>query len=641
MVYKSLPIFQYREEILKTIERNQVTIITAETGAGKSTQVPQFLFEEGKKVIVTQPRKIATYSLAERVADEQGVRVGNEIGYHTADEKRSNRDTKVLFCTDGLQLVRELTSKQEVDVLILDEVHEWNLNIETLIAWSKQQIKKGWNTKLILMSATLDAEKLSKYFDNAPVISVPGRLYPVTVTEVDEYSLISSIKELVEQKRNVLVFQPGKKEIAQTIADLAGIEAKVFPLHSEVTQAEQRACFKIYDIPKVIVATNIAQTSITIADIDAVIDSGKERRQELSDGIEGLYLKDTSQADCKQRQGRAGRTKDGIYVLCSNTKIEDRQEYPLPEIKRSRLDQTVLRLKNANIDATELEFFHQPDHKELERAKKSLFALGAFSKDGKITKTGKLMARFPLNVQFARMIIEAQKLDVLQDTITIAAILEVGGINDRTDKWKMLSQEKESDLLVQLDIWKQAIKLKPYELRDYGIFKKSYMKAKERRRKIVQALGSISLKSKTDREKTKKACVAGLVEHLYEYDYGDYSKEGDVDRDLDKNSCIESAKWIVGIPKDIQFQGRHGLLTKNLINLATKVDVDWLMDVAPQLIKTEKGLYPTYDGDKDVVISTTKVSFNDKEIKKVRIDDPSHPESNYTFCTWLADKIIG
>ena len=275
-----LPIFDKKNEIVKSIEANDVTIITAETGSGKSTQVPQYLYEMGYEVICTQPRRIACVSLADRVSDEMQSE-GNVVGYHTAFESTRIDETKVLFCTDGLQMAKQVSNRKEKNVgktaLIIDEVHEWNLNIETLIAWVRNEKKvNNSELKVVLMSATVDRENLYSYFNEVTtvgMVNVPNRNYEVTWNKSGNYHTGEEIQiamKCIEEGKNVLVFQPGKKEIYDFIKALkdmlrfeGGADCVVLPMYGELGISEQKACFRGYDCPKVVVATNIAQTSIT------------------------------------------------------------------------------------------------------------------------------------------------------------------------------------------------------------------------------------------------------------------------------------------------------------------------------------------------------------------------------------------
>ena len=459
----NLPILAFRDQIVNAVRTSPVVVITAETGAGKSTQVPQYLLDEGYDLVVTQPRRLAARTVAERVAEEIGEDIGGTVGYRTAVDRRDSPATRCLFCTDGLALVRELMG-QNKGVLVLDEVHEWNENMEVLVAWAKRQTEVGADFKVVLMSATLEAEKLAAFFNGAPIISVPGRLFPVE-TKKAGMRLVDDVATLVAEGRNVLVFHPGKQEIEDTCAALKQMQvnAEILPLHGQLTPQEQSLCFKHYGRPKVVVSTNVAQTSVTIDDIDAVVDSGMERRIELVDGVEGLYLKPISLADSTQRKGRAGRTKEGIYI--DHFSASTRPDFPVAEILRKRLDQTVLRLAIARFDMEELEFFHQPDRSDIHDARRTLVGLGCMNVDGLVTKIGKLVNRLPVSVQYARMLVEADRLGVVDDVLTVAAIMEMSGITvpppsrnqpDRPDWRRMVPSESESDVMGQLAVWQMA-----------------------------------------------------------------------------------------------------------------------------------------------------------------------------------------
>ena len=316
-IISDLPVYDFYDQITAAVDTNQVTIITAETGAGKSTQIPQYLAEHGyDKVIVTQPRILAARNLSRRVREEWSTHtgdIGEEVGYRTAHERDDSARTKILYCTDGLQLVREITGAgiETSQVLVLDEVHEWNENMEVLIAWAKKRCAEEPRFKVVIMSATIETGSLAEYFDTTAVINIPGRSYEVAKKRGAD--LIAEIFNHIEKASNMLVFLPGKAEIAdisdavKSKAEAAGVP--VIPLHSQLEATAQQQAFASYPNGKIILATNIAQTSVTIDDIDVVIDSGLERRSEVRNGVEGLFIVQTSQADCLQRAGRAGRTK--------------------------------------------------------------------------------------------------------------------------------------------------------------------------------------------------------------------------------------------------------------------------------------------------------------------------------------------
>ncbi len=638
----SLPIESFRDRIVEAVRNNPVVVITAETGAGKSTQVPQYLLQEGHRLVVTQPRRLAARTVAERVAEEIGEEIGQTIGYRTAVDRKDSSATRCLFCTDGLALVRELVGANR-GILVLDEVHEWNENMEVLVAWAKRQVEMGSNFKVVLMSATLEAEKLAAFFNGAPVISVPGRLFPVE-ERTPSAKLIDDVASLVREGRNVLVFQPGKQEISETCGALKQLQAaaEILPLHGELTPEEQAKCFKHFGRPKVVVSTNVAQTSVTIDDIDAVVDSGKERRIELVDGVEGLYLRPISLADSTQRKGRAGRTKAGIYI--DHCDAFERPDFPVAEIMRKRLDQTVLRLAIAGFDMEELEFFHQPDRKDIHDARQTLIGLGCMTADGAVTATGKLVNRLPVSVQYARMLIEADRLKVVDDVLTIAAILEESGITvpppsmknpDRPDWRRMVPGETESDVLGQLAVWRLAASMSKDEMKKKGINLRKFFRAKEIREHLERAVKSFfKLGSTGRREDILKSVSAGMVNHLYKGDYGLYVNGDGASRELGSNSLVGFGGWLVGKPFDLQIETRRGPRTLRLIEMASKVNPMWLAEIAPHLVQQVKGKDRYYDPHGDVVVSTVQVLFNGHVLQEQEIEDRS-PEAARLLAQWL------
>ena len=628
---KNLPIYDYREQIVSAVNDNPVTIISAETGSGKSTQVCQYLGD----AVVTEPRRLAAITLAERVAEEEGVELGGEVGYRTAFERRDSEQSKVLFCTDGLQLVRTITETEKRHHLIIDEVHEWNLNIETLVAWVKFKMDSGWNTKVVITSATMETEKLQAYFGKAALLNIPGRTYPVTRFERGANEVISTISELVLAGKNVLVFVPGKKEIDEVISELSSkmLDAELLSLHGELSSEEQKRCFRGYGRPKVVVATNVAQTSVTVPDIDAVVDTGLERRIETDAyGVSGLFLHNISKADSDQRAGRAGRTKAGEYYLCSKVSYEFREDYPVPEIQRSILDQVVLRLAAVGLDATQLEFFHQPSKEALLLAYKSLTNLGAL-KDGKITELGRKMSRIPLSAKYARMIIEAEKYGVVEDVITIAAILECGSLIDhRSGKgYRNFTTEESSDLLAELDIWNKISKMGYINFKEEGINGKIFFKVKELRQKLVDTLsGIVEFGKEDDRELIKKACFAGMFDNFFAtLGWGDYRDVHGNFKSLDKKSVLNKgySNLIIGKPFTIEYNGRWGDKgTMELIGMATAVEYEWLHEIAPELI-TVSDSEAEYSESKGCYV-WRNIYFNGVVVKQMAVSTPDHPDAS-------------
>lgn len=638
----TLPIASYRSKIVDTVRKNQAIVITAETGAGKSTQVPQYLLAGGYNLVVTQPRRLAARTVSARVAFELGEKLGETVGVRTRDDNVQSPATRCLFATDGLALVRELMGVGRRGILVLDEVHEWNLNIEVLVAWAKLQIERGADFKVVLMSATLEAQKLAAYFGGAPVIEVPGRTFPVEEQDPGR-DIVSDVAALLQAGRNVLVFQPGKSEITKTVGDLkelkGAVNAEILPLHGELTPEEQAACFKGYARPKCVVATNVAQTSITIDDIDAVVDSGLERRIELVSGVEGLYLKPISLADARQRKGRAGRCKPGIYI--DHCDSEERREFPKAEILRTRLDQTVLRLAEAGFDAEELEFFHQPDRTAIHEAKHALKALGCMDSGGGVTHKGRRVSKMPISVETACMVIEAEKRGVVDDILTIAAILEVGEITSNKDEhgnpsyaWRgFCPDESSSDVLAQLAVFKAAGMVKKEELRKRGIHAKAYFQAQGVRRHLAESLrGKVhGFRSSGKREDILLSVCAGMVNHLYREEGDNYRNGDGVPRQLNQHSVVSQAEWLVGVPWDLEIQTRRGKRTLNLVRMATGIKPEWLAEVAPELVTQRAGVNPRHDQYSDRYVTTTQLFFNGQLLVETTVEEPDQEKVRATF----------
>lgn len=669
-----LPIDSFKDKILETIANNPVSIIVAETGAGKSTRVPQFLLENTDyQIVVTQPRRVAAKAVAKRVAEEMNCQFGGLVGFRTAVNRNDSLETRCLFATDGLQLVRELTSAKasmgKGICLIIDEVHEWNLNIETLVAWTKKHLLSGADIKVILMSATLDYEHLSEFFDDAPVVEVPGRCFPVVgspthqngIKEVDASEMLAEIKRLVVEGANSLVFLPGKGEIKKVEHALrqANVPAVILPLHGDVQPEEQELAFKSFAQPKVVLATNIAQTSLTIPDIDAVVDSGLERRLELVNGVETLLLGNISQADCRQRAGRAGRVKEGQYVLCNDTAYNSFSDYPVPEIQRSLLDQMVLRLASVGLDALELPFYHQPDEKVLLEAKSLLYAVEALDQKGNITKLGRNINRFPVNVVSARMMLEALERKCLAPILSIVAVMGTRYSSIRRkmrdndpDNWTswedLLDPKKEyqSDLLVEYDLFKIARAMKDKKwLISHGIDPRRFEMAIEIREQVKRAIRNLGYhaqdhsKNKGNEEEILKCIASGMLVHLYKHYYDDEYKNGDT-RTLARESILKKLsnypEWIVGEPMNINFINRRGRSqTIALVKTCTVVNPLWFREIAPHLVE-EKIENLRFDFEVMGMVEDIVTVFNGNEITREKKLVPYSPEVLDKFSQALA-----
>ena len=594
---QDLPILPYRSQILETVYSNPITIISAETGSGKTTEVPKFFFEEGHRVVVTQPRKTAVWKVSEWVAERVGTPLGHDVGFRTSEERRDCRDTNLLFCTDGLQLVRELFGHAgDRDILFLDEVHEWNINMETLLAWARREALEKSSFRLVLMSATLEAEALAEWCGGAPTIAVPGRLFPIEERAPLETPAHDIKRLIAEGHRGILMFEPGKPEIEQAIEDLrlAGVDAELLPLHARLSMAEQQPCFMEHARPKVVVSTNVARTSLTIPGISAVICSGWERRAEVHNGIQGLYYGVVSRADREQNKGRAGRTMPGVFIDRSPIPLELRPAYVVPEIMRTNLEHCYLRLAKADFRMEQLDFFHQPPREDIGRARDSLETLKCLDRNGRVTSIGHKAAVLPISVRGACMINQAERLEarhpgIVQDVVAMAAILESEGIVMKGKKdWKRFCpDEKDSDLIAQALVFKAVEQTPVEDLLQLHISPKLLERARAIRANVLRRLkldpGELLEQINNDqyREAVFQCILAGMVEHLYIRKDMRLVK-GSTSRTLSQHSVVQEARLLVGRPYDIEVRRSNGeTRIVPLVLMASRIEPHWLKQHAP------------------------------------------------------------
>ena len=670
--FNELPVRDYHQQIVDAVDTHQVTIITAETGAGKSTQIPQYLAEHGyTRIIVTQPRILAARNLCHRVRDEWALRNSEDsseiIGYRTAHERDDSGNTKVLYCTDGLQLVREITGSGiiEQQVLVLDEVHEWNENMEVLVAWAKKRCEEDPRFKVVVMSATIETESLAAYFATDAIIDIPGRHFEVTKRRGQDV-LSELFAQLEHRGRNILTFLPGKAEIqavTEAIASKAATaKVPIIPLHSQLEAEDQQRAFASYPYGKIILATNIAQTSVTIDDIDMVIDSGLERQSEVRNGVEGLFIAQISQADSKQRAGRAGRTKPGEYVLAQYEKmpcvdIKDRPEYAIPEILRKHIDRLTLRLANVGIDIETLDFYHDPSKQAIRRAKKTLVALGALTTAGEVTAIGRQMERFPVESNYARMMVEVaeQPKEVQAKLSAVIAIQEVGGIirgGTRYDGWRKYTRQTKSDLLAQYDVYLALPTIDQEDYEELGIIAKNVEKAEEVIERLTHDLGliDIPLTAITPEEEALllRCIVVGEIDQLWSLvDESSNTVEhifSGRPRELSSSTVVRNPTLITGTPFDLQVPLRSGgLETLHLVTGATMVNTDILLEVAPELFSGKRSK-TIYDPRLGCLVEKQQVRFKKRILEgsgtPLLEDTPDHRRLfAKEYCQWAFEQL--
>jgi len=666
-VYR-LPVYERRDEIIAAVQSRQVTIVTAETGAGKSTQIPQYLAEAGyQKIIVTQPRILAARNLCHRVRHEYSWRTGHDatdlVGYRTAPERDDNPDNIILYCTDGLQLVRELTGSGTSDkqVLILDEIHEWNENMEVLIAWAKKRCQEDPHFKVVLMSATIEANALAEYFGCPAPITIAGRTFAVEKRYGGD--LVAEIaKQLESRTSNMLVFLPGKAEIEAVGEEVARFahNIPVIPLHSQLTPEAQQKAFAHYPQGKIVLTTNVAQTSVTIDDIDAVIDSGLERRAEVRSGVEGLFIEEVSQADCLQRAGRAGRTKEGVYVLAhlnrlSCSSLEERPQYGVPEIMRKHIDRLVLRLASIGIDIEDLDFYHSPSKRTIKLAKATLRSLGATNNDGTVTEVGQKMERFPVESRFARMLVEAEQCSpTLQAQLaSIIAIQEVGGIVKGSPKhsgWRRFAHHMRSDLLAEYDVLLAMPTIDPLQYEELGIIEKNVLKAQDVNERLNRDLGlgpvQLTAIADDDIDQLLICIVAGQLHQIWLIE-----PTGEAlhlatkqTREVSSGTVVHRSGLIAGTPFDLQVPlGSGSLETLHLVNDITMVDPRWLEHLAPGQYTIRYGK-KYFDPRSGGLLTRMLVTYSGKTFEASGVPVIEHtPENQKLFMTlfslWVYERL--
>jgi ATP-dependent helicase HrpA len=494
----SLPIVDRKEDIIRAIRRHSVVVITGETGSGKTTQIPKMCLEAGRGIRgvigCTQPRRVAAVTVAQRIAEELGEEVGRSIGYKIRFEDRSGPRPLIKLMTDGILLMEAQADPRlrAYDTIIVDEAHERSLNIDFTLGILKKLIHSRRDLKVIITSATIDTEKFSRAFNDAPIIEVSGRMYPVDVRyrpldpdeeEKGDFTYVDAAVRAVddlkkERKRgDILIFMPTEQDIRETCDLLEGRnyrDCTILPMFARLSWSEQRRVFQPVTAQKIVVATNVAETSITIPGIRYVIDTGMARISRYSprSRTTSLPIRSISRSSAEQRKGRCGRVQHGLCIrLYSEEDFENRPLFTPPEILRANLAEVILRMLSLHLgDIETFPFIDPPAPRAVQDGLDLLQELGAVEKGGRtqegstepfrLTQSGRRMARLPIDPRISRMILEAQKEDCVEEVLIIASAMTVQDPRERpleqaqrADQMHAAFRDPTSDFITLLKIW--------------------------------------------------------------------------------------------------------------------------------------------------------------------------------------------
>ena len=630
---EALPMYQYRDQLLEAMKEYQTIIVVAETGSGKTTQIPQYLHEAGytkdaMKIGCTQPRRVAAMSVAARVAEEQGVKLGHEVGYSIRFEDNTSEKTVIKYMTDGM-LLRELLTEPDLggySAIMIDEAHERTVSTDILMGLLKDVARFRPELKLLISSATLDAQKFSQFFDDAPILNVPGRMHEVDIhyTTNPEANYLQAALSTVfqihttQKAGDILVFLTGQEEIeameemlsntAKTAGKLMA-EIVICPIYANLPTELQTKIFEPTppNARKVVLSTNIAETSLTIDGIKFVIDPGfvKENQYNPRTGMESLVVVPISRASGMQRSGRAGRVGYGMAfrIYTRFSWLNEMDESTTPEIQRTNLNSVVLMLKSLGInELIDFDFMDPPPAETLIRSLESLYALGALNDKGELTKIGRQMAEFPTDPMLAKAILAADKYQCVEEVITIVSMLgEASALFFRPADKKIhadsararFTNKDGGDHVTLLNVWNEWVD-NDYSMiwaKENFIQYRSLSRARDVREQLVGlcervGVGVSSCGGTADIVKIQKAITAGYfpnVARLRRDGQGYTTERSNV------GARIHPSSVLMGQNPPPKFVLYHELVltSKEFLRQCMPIKPEWLVEVAPHFHKKE------------------------------------------------------
>jgi ATP-dependent helicase HrpA len=624
---EQLPVSQHREQIATAINDHQVVILCGETGSGKTTQLAKICLQLGRGgrglIGHTQPRRLAARSVAMRIAEELNSELGQLVGFKVRFSDRTRPDTRIKLMTDGILLAELQQDRflERYDTLIIDEAHERSLNIDFLLGYLKRLLPKRPDLKVIITSATINAEKFSTHFSGAPVINVSGRGYPIEIRyqasdAVDDDSrdsqqqvrILHAVDELARHgPGDILIFLPGEREIRETAEALRKhhpVSTEILPLFARLGTAEQQKIFKSHSGRRIVLATNVAETSLTVPGIHYVIDTGVVRlsRYSYRSKIQRLPIEKVSQASANQRAGRCGRTGPGICIrLYSEDDFSQRPAFTDPEILRSNLAGVILQMKASNLGEVEdFPFIDPPDGRFIRAGYHLLEELGAIDAAGTLTQTGRQLARLPVDLRLGRIIIAAVEEQCLTEVLIIAAALTIQDPRERpvasrqaADEAHRRFNDKRSDFIAYLNLWReyeqQLHHLSQNKLRHYcREHFLSFVRLREWRDiytqllTLVKGMGLTLNQQAADYDAIHRSLLSGFISHIARLHEGrEYLGPRNARPLIFPGSVLvkSTPKWIVSA----ELVETSQLFARTV----ARIDPVWIEKAAPHLLRRE------------------------------------------------------
>ncbi|HGM5284436.1 TPA: ATP-dependent RNA helicase HrpA [Serratia liquefaciens] len=649
---ENLPVSQKKQDILQAIRDHQVVIVAGETGSGKTTQLPKICLELGRGVkgLIghTQPRRLAARTVANRIADELETPLGGSVGYKVRFNDQVGENTLVKLMTDGILLaeIQQDRLLMQYDTLIIDEAHERSLNIDFILGYLRELLPKRPDLKVIITSATIDPQRFSRHFNNAPIIEVSGRTYPVEVryrpvvddaddTDRDQLQAIfDAVDELGrEGPGDILIFMSGEREIRDTADALNRLNlphTEVLPLYARLSNSEQNRVFQSHHGRRIVLATNVAETSLTVPGIKYVIDPGTARisRYSFRTKVQRLPIEPVSQASANQRKGRCGRVSDGICIrLYSEQDFLSRPEFTDPEILRTNLASVILQMTSLGLgDIAAFPFVEAPDKRNILDGVRLLEELGAIktADNGhyQLTPQGRQLAQLPIDPRLARMVLEAQKSGSVREVMIITAALSIQDPRERPMDKQQASDEKhrrfadkDSDFLAYVNLW-DWLKEQQKE-HSSSQFRRlcrndflNYLRVREwqdiytQLRQVVKELGLPVNSEPSDYRSVHTALLTGLLSHI-----------GQKDADKQEYTGARNARFSIFPGSGLFKKPPKWTMVAELVEtsrlwgrIAARIEPEWIEPLAQHLVKHSYS-EPHWSKSQGAVMATEKVTL--------------------------------